>query len=232
MRAVVLLIGIYFMVFISGCTTTKILTNYKDCYEYKYEKISPIESYKTVEIKKDNTFPVAREAIPKDGLAVYLLSIVIGIPVIDTFLCTPYQILFGKKLVSYNVEVLLKGQLLDNNNISIPNRGITVFVNDTKFSATTDDDGFFEETLEISGYDSTFKITNVITLSFDDIKYPSNEYTTPFVVQYTIDSTDNTIKREDTILSLSKKGIIQTTIEEKNPLSDIIYITTYEYPKK
>ncbi len=247
MRKVFLLFGIYFMIFASGCGTTKILTDYKDNYTYKFEKISPVETYKAVETKRPNIFPLAKKSTTSD----YFVSTLLIAPVFDLFLCTPYELLFGKRIIKYKANVLLTGQILDENNTPVGSKKIIISFDDTCFDSTTDENGFFEENLEIKEYS---KIKDTITLYFNTLRYPDTydtniehfknditkkiisgetvTITEPFAVKYTIDNTDNSITREDFyITNISNNGTVQIISKETNSLSDVIHIKSYEYFK-
>lgn len=214
-----------------GCVSTKTILNYKEkddsrksavkqCYGAKIAK-RPNSKYVFPVLKNDETF------------VLYALCFYITIPMdlISTIFVFPFTKTAG---VDYG-EIIVSGQLIDENNNPIKNYNFDVEWN----NVSTDSNGYFFKQIEFNGsYKKDITITFFQSENFTDLSndFSNGKYvsiTNPYKIKYSIEN-DQTIKVEAGIIEVEKHSdsladsLVVNWFESTNLKSDQIVLKTTE----
>jgi hypothetical protein len=232
MKKIILVAVIVACLLESGCVSTKTILNYKEKDDRRKSAVK--QCYGAEIAKRPNPkyiFPVLKEG--NKAFVLYTLCFYIAVPMdlISTIFVSPFTKTAG---VDYG-EIIVSGQLVDENNNPIKNYNFDVEWN----NVSTDSNGYFFKQIELNGsYKKDITITFFQSKNFTDL---SNDFsngkhvsiTNPYKIKYSIEN-DQTIKVEAGIIEVEKHSdsladsLVVDWFESTNLKSDQIVLKTTE----
>jgi len=201
MKKIILVAVIVACLLECGCVSTKTILNYKEKDDSRKSAVK--QCYGAEIVKRPNSkyvFPVLKN---DETFVLYALCFYITIPMdlISTIFVFPFTKTAG---VDYG-EIIVSGQLVDENNNPIKNYNFDVEWN----NVSTDSNGYFFKQIEFNGsYKKDITITFFQSENFTDLlnDFSNGKYvsiTNPYKIKYSIQN-DDKIKIEEGIIKIDK----------------------------